>query len=215
MGPAPAARTRRRTWCGWARLGGLDPEAREQVAHRRHLEPGAGRGRCLLVAAREPPPAAELGEGLLDVGERPERDEAAHPRRCVTSSAAWVTTARCRCSSSTPATTRSRWVPGWRTLGRRSWSASALTGSSTPIPPRRPPAPSALAEPPVDGHTLASAAHLGRLPRPRSVRPWCRARGGADGLPGDLPGEMAGHVVGPAEPPGTQGRPMLSADGGS
>src|SRR5207245_2729518 len=41
------------------------------------LEPGSRGGFCALVTARQPSPAAELGEGVLDPIERPDRDEAA------------------------------------------------------------------------------------------------------------------------------------------
>src|ERR1017187_7233231 len=61
--------------------GRLDPQAREQVAHGDHLEPGSGGCRGPLVAAAEAAPAAELGEGVLDPVEPAERHEAARPLR--------------------------------------------------------------------------------------------------------------------------------------
>jgi hypothetical protein len=53
-----------------ARLRRLDPEPPAEVGDSGHLHPGLRAERRLLVAARQPPPHAEAGEGVLDLVER-------------------------------------------------------------------------------------------------------------------------------------------------
>lgn len=66
------------------RSGRLDPEAREEVGEDGDVEPGSGALRRALVAGRQPPPAAQAREGLLDAVERRDREEADGAlRRCL------------------------------------------------------------------------------------------------------------------------------------
>ena len=53
--------------------------APSEVGDRGDLEPGPGAGRRPFVAAREPAPTTELGEGVLDPVQRCDRDEARGP----------------------------------------------------------------------------------------------------------------------------------------
>jgi arylamine N-acetyltransferase len=50
--------------------------AAQEIADRGHLEPGRGARLAAIVAARQSPPAAELGEGVLDLVKRGDRPEA-------------------------------------------------------------------------------------------------------------------------------------------
>ena len=57
-----------------------DPSAPGKVADRSDLEQVRGAGDGALVAARQAPPAPELGDRVLDLVERPERRERAPAR---------------------------------------------------------------------------------------------------------------------------------------
>ena len=62
----PATARRGRGSARWPALGLFDG-APEQVGDRGHLEPGGGARGGALIAARQAPPASELGEGVLGV----------------------------------------------------------------------------------------------------------------------------------------------------
>ena len=118
-----------------------------------------------------------------------------------TRSAAWstcsATTARCRCSSSTPATTRSPWAPHWPTPGPRSCADPRRPGllrRSRPPPGRhRRAAPPARAPVrPVPTRHLAQPRHRTRHRRP-PLRQHPRAR--LAGLHPKLPAVAAGPAT--------------------
>src|SRR5450759_3963525 len=68
----------RRRGCGDG-LRRFDTQPGEQVSDRGDLEPGACARLRPLVAAREPAPATEAREGVLDLVERPERSKRRRP----------------------------------------------------------------------------------------------------------------------------------------